>query len=103
MDTKCTLHTAVTTQAALLAPRGDRGWCLTGWRQGAGPAELLAAFDSVRATHEAMDPDAFNDDGTYKGGINQVPHVPCRGALPMCRRDVQVCAAGASGTCEGTP
>jgi hypothetical protein len=55
-----------------------RGWCLTGlWRQGAGPGELLADFDAVRATHEAMDPEAFNDDGTYKGGINQVRRVPC--------------------------
>ena len=83
-------------KAALAGPRdrvptGGRGWCLTGlWRQGAGPGELLAAFDAVRATHEAMKPDEFNDDGTYKGGINQVPRVPCRGGTlahaQVCRR-----------------
>ena len=41
-------------------------------RQGAGVEELLKVFDAVRATHEAMDPEAFNDDGTYKTHINQV-------------------------------
>jgi hypothetical protein len=51
--------------------------------------ELLALFDYVRATHEAMDPDEFNDDGTFKGGINQVPRVPCEGGnahVQGCRR-----------------
>ncbi len=70
--------------------QGDRGWCLTGlWRQGAGPGELLEVFDAVRATHEAMVPEAFNNDGTYKGGINQVRRVPCRGGI------AHACAAGA--------
>ncbi len=40
--------------------------------QGAGVAELLDAFDAVRGKHEGMDPKEFNDDGTYKAGINQV-------------------------------
>ncbi len=40
--------------------------------QGAGVAELLDAFDAVREKHEGMDPTEFNDDGTYKAGINQV-------------------------------
>ncbi len=35
-------------------------------------AELLAAFDEVGSEHEGMDPKEFNDDGTYKAGINQV-------------------------------
>ena len=42
-------------------------------RQGAGVAELLAAFDALGKQHEAMEADKFNDDGTYKAGINQVP------------------------------
>ena len=33
---------------------------------------LLAAFDALWAEHEAMAPGEFNDDGTYKIGINQV-------------------------------
>ena len=41
--------------------------------QGAGVEELLAVLDAVRVQHEAMDPEMFNDDGTYKTGINQVP------------------------------
>ncbi len=45
-------------------------------RQGAGVEELLKVFDAVRATHEAMDPEAFNDDGTYKTHINQVHSGP---------------------------
>jgi hypothetical protein len=35
-------------------------------------AELLEAFDAVGKKHEGMDPTEFNDDGTYKAGINQV-------------------------------
>jgi hypothetical protein len=42
-------------------------------------AELLAAFDAVHEKHEAMKPEEFNDDGTYKGGINQVRRVTCEG------------------------
>ena len=34
--------------------------------------ELLAAFDALRAKHEGMAAIEFNNDGTYKGGINQV-------------------------------
>jgi hypothetical protein len=34
--------------------------------------ELLGVFDVVRAEHEQMDADKFNDDGTYKAGTNQV-------------------------------
>jgi hypothetical protein len=41
-------------------------------RQGAGVEELLGAFDEVRGAHEAMTAEDFNDDGVYKGGINQV-------------------------------
>ena len=33
----------------------------------------MAVLDAVRVEHEAMDPEMFNDDGTYKTGINQVP------------------------------
>ncbi len=43
--------------------------------QGAGVAELLKAFDMVREKHEGMDPKEFNDDSTYKAGINQVREV----------------------------
>jgi hypothetical protein len=57
--------------------------------------ELLAAFDAVRATHEAMDPDAFNDDGTYKGGINTVRHATCKGDIAqVCRRFLMAPARG---------
>jgi hypothetical protein len=34
--------------------------------------ELLETFDEVRGKHEKMEADRFNDDGTYKTGINQV-------------------------------
>jgi hypothetical protein len=40
--------------------------------QGAGVAELLEAFDEVGREHERMEADEFNDDATYKAGINQV-------------------------------
>ena len=40
--------------------------------QGAGVAELLSAFDAVRAEHEGMAAEAFNDDVAYKTGIIQV-------------------------------
>ncbi len=40
--------------------------------QGAGMEELLSAFDAVRATHEGMAAEEFNDDATYKAGIDQV-------------------------------
>jgi hypothetical protein len=61
-----------------------RVWCATGGGlgrggggggeagQGAGVGELLAAFDAVHAAHAAMQPDEFNNDGTYQGGINTV-------------------------------
>ncbi len=35
-------------------------------------AELLEAFDAVGKKHEKMEADKFNDDDTYKAGINQV-------------------------------
>ncbi len=34
--------------------------------------ELLSEFDEVRAAHVAMPADKYNDDDTYKGGMNQV-------------------------------
>ena len=40
--------------------------------QGGGVEELLLVFDAVRAEHERMDADSFNDDGEYKSGTNQV-------------------------------
>ncbi len=40
--------------------------------QGAGVLELLGELDVVGAKHAGMDLSLFNDDGTYKGGINQV-------------------------------
>jgi hypothetical protein len=46
--------------------------CTNLGRQGAGVAELLEAFDAVGKKHEKMEADKFNDDGTYKAGINQV-------------------------------
>ncbi len=49
--------------------------------QGAGVAELLAAFDEVGSEHEAMDPTEFNDDGTYKAGINKVRGVGLYGVV----------------------
>jgi hypothetical protein len=62
----------VRSHTLLCVPTGVRGDALTlGW-QGAGVAELLDAFDAVREKHEGMDPKEFNDDGTYKAGINQV-------------------------------
>ena len=36
----------------------------------------LADFDTVRAEHEALGPGKFNDDGIYKGNINQVQAPP---------------------------
>ncbi len=50
-----------------------------------GVAELLEAFDEVRAAHEAMPADAFNDDGTYKGGINTVRHVGINLSAVTCK------------------
>ncbi len=41
-------------------------------RQGAGLEELLLVFDTLRVEHELMDAGRFNDDGTYKKGINEV-------------------------------
>ncbi len=35
-------------------------------------AELLGAFDEVGKEHERMEADKFNDDATYKAGINKV-------------------------------
>ncbi len=46
--------------------------CTNLGQQGAGVADLLKAFDAVGKKHEKMDPTEFNDDGTYKAGINQV-------------------------------
>jgi hypothetical protein len=40
--------------------------------QGAGAVELLGVFDKLVAKQAGMDAGAFNDDGTYKGCINQV-------------------------------
>jgi hypothetical protein len=34
--------------------------------------ELLKAFDAVGSEHEKIEPEKFNDDATYKSGINQV-------------------------------
>jgi hypothetical protein len=51
-------------------------------------AELLRAFDTVRATHEAMDPDEFNDDGTYQGCMNQV-HA-CMGRMDVIQEEARV-------------
>ncbi len=44
-------------------------------RQGAETGELLAVFDGLRVEHEAMDAKEFNDDGTYKTGIDHVRRV----------------------------
>jgi hypothetical protein len=47
-------------------------------RDGGGPwpgavvEVLLQAFDEVGKEHERMEADKFNDDGTYKAGINKV-------------------------------
>ncbi len=46
--------------------------------QGAG-ADELRAFDAVRAEHESMAAEAFNDDGTYKSCINLVRRTCCGG------------------------
>jgi hypothetical protein len=44
-----------------------------GWGgQGAGVEELLRVFDAAGAKHEGMRAEEFNDDGTYKTGINLV-------------------------------
>ncbi len=55
-----------------------------GMRQGAGVEELLGEFDVVRLKHENMEADAFNDDVTYKTGIDEVKgggiSSPARGA-----------------------
>ena len=48
------------------------------YRQGAGVGGLLEAFDALRQQHAAMAADKFNDDGTYKAGIIQVPRVAWR-------------------------
>ena len=45
--------------------------CATGL-QGAGVDSLLKFFDEVRAEYEAMPASMFNDDATYKNGVNQV-------------------------------
>ncbi len=39
--------------------------------QGAGVAGLLESFDAVGTEHERMAPDTFNNDTTYKNGINE--------------------------------
>jgi hypothetical protein len=70
-----------------------------GWWQEAGPGELLAAFDAVRKTHEAMKPDEFNDDGTYKGGINQVRRVGIDPSAVTCKCAHRRCHTG---TCQGS-
>ncbi len=46
--------------------------------------ELLKAFDGLRAEHEGMTADTFNDDSTYKRGINQArsPGPPPRARTP---------------------
>ncbi len=32
----------------------------------------MQGFDAVRVKHDGMDATLFNDDGIYKGGINEV-------------------------------
>jgi hypothetical protein len=39
---------------------------------GAGREELLPAFDKLRERHMGMAPEDFNDDDTYKAGMNEV-------------------------------
>ncbi len=46
-----------------------------GGPQAIGVEPLLGAFDAVRERHEAMGAKAFNNDTTYKTGINQVTGV----------------------------
>ena len=57
------------------------GVCIPGW-QGAGTAELLEAFDVLRFEHEARDVDKYNDDVTYKAGINEVRRGEVSGCGP---------------------
>ncbi len=68
--------------------------------QGAGVAELLAAFDAVHKKHEAMHADEFNNDGTYQRGINTVLRAY------VFLDDAAACDIQGghcpSGTCEGT-
>ena len=62
--------------------------------QGAGVAELLEALDDLREKHEVMEATEFNDDGTYKAGINQVQRVACYDS----RRQYGLCAEGKRGS-----
>ncbi len=39
---------------------------------------MVEYFDKVRAKHNEMDADEFNDDDTYKAGINEVSGVVAR-------------------------
>ncbi len=57
---------AVAQGLTVAGPQGAEGL------QGAGTEELLEAFDAVGSEHEKMETEKFNDDGTYKAGINQV-------------------------------
>ena len=55
---------------------GEVWWGWDRWglveRQGVDAAGLAAAFDLVRAEHEAQPAESFNDDPTYKARLNQV-------------------------------
>ena len=50
-------------------------------------AKLLAAFDVVGGRHAGMAAALFNDDGTYKAGINlvRVGDVTQEGCAIFCR------------------
>jgi hypothetical protein len=53
-------------------------------RQGAGLEELLGLFDALCEEQAGRDADAFNDDETYQGGINQARRVGRRGSSHEC-------------------
>jgi hypothetical protein len=44
--------------------------------QGAGVEELVGVFDNLRREHEGMAAHRFNQDATFKKGINQAPAAP---------------------------
>jgi hypothetical protein len=55
---------------------------------------LLAPLDALHKKHEAIGEDKFNDDGTYKAGINQVTRQAGGGGYPGAGTRAQASATG---------
>jgi hypothetical protein len=53
-------------------PVGALGAALSRSRQGVDAVSLMKDFDAVGGKHEAMRPEAFNEDHVYKRNLNEV-------------------------------